>query len=326
MEASLKDRLNNDKLSMIMKHYGTQISTCFALLILCIVLSILSPNFLKVGNLLTVLLQSSINSVIAVGMTFVIISGGIDLSVGSIVALSTAVMGELVVNAGLDPFLGMLIALLIGVGAGFVQGMIIGSIKIPPFIVTLGGMTIWRGLALEFVDGKNIYGLPDQINWLGSSSILGIPTAVLFAVLIYFIGWYVLKKTKIGLYTYAIGGNENASKLSGISIKKTKVFIYSLTGLLCGMAGILIAGRMNGTSAIVGQGYELDAIAAVAIGGTAMSGGKGNLWGTLLGAVVMGVIRNGLNLLGVSPYFQMIIIGLVIVTAVAVDAIRNKGK
>jgi len=208
--------------------------------------------------------------------------------------------------------------------AGFTQGFIIGSIKIPPFIVTLGGMTVWRGFALEFVDGRNIYGLPESINWLGSSTIFGIPTAILFALVVYLVGWYILKKTKTGLYTYAIGGNENASKLSGINIKKTKIFIYSFTGLLCGMAGILIAGRMNGTSAIVGQGYELDAIAAVAIGGTAMSGGKGNIWGTLLGAVVMGVIRNGLNLLGVSPYFQMIIIGLVIVTAVALDAIRNK--
>lgn len=326
MEYSLKGKIKNENLSIAMKHYGTQISTFFALIVLCIILSLLSPNFLKVGNLLTVLLQSSINSVIAVGMTFVIISGGIDLSVGSIVALSTAIMGEFVVNRGLDPFLGMGLALAIGLTAGLIQGLIIGSIKIPPFIVTLGGMTIWRGFALEFVKGRNIYGLPDQINWLGSSSIFGIPTAIIFAVLVYFAGWFILKKTKIGLYTFAIGGNENASKLSGINIKKTKVFIYAFTGLLCGMAGILIAGRMNGTSAIVGQGYELDAIAAVAIGGTAMSGGKGNLWGTLLGAVVMGVIRNGLNLLGVSPYFQMIIIGLVIVTAVAVDAIRNRSK
>lgn len=188
MELSMKKKLNNDKLSILMKHYGTQISTLFALLVLCIVLSILSPNFLKADNLLTVLLQSSINSVIAVGMTFVIISGGIDLSVGSIVALSTAVMGEMVVNRGLDPFAGMALALGIGLMVGFIQGMIIGSIKIPPFIVTLGGMTIWRGFALEFVQGRNIYGLPEQINWLGSSSLFGIPTAIFFAILIYFIG------------------------------------------------------------------------------------------------------------------------------------------
>lgn len=320
----LSFRNKSDRLGTVMNNYGTQVSTFIALIVLCLVLSILSDNFLKVGNLLTVLLQSSINSVIAIGMTFVIISGGIDLSVGSIVALCTAVMGELVVHRGVDPFLGMLIALMIGLTVGLIHGTIIGSIDIPPFIVTLGGMTIWRGLALEFVDGQNIYGLPDQVSWLGSSSFGIIPTAVIGALLLYVLGWFILKRTTIGLYTYSVGGNEDASRLSGIHIKKTKIFIYAFTGLLCGIAGIMIAGRMNGTSAIVGQGYELDAIAAVAIGGTAMSGGKGNIWGTLLGAVVMGVIRNGLNLLSVSPYFQMIIIGLVIVTAVAVDAIRNK--
>lgn len=323
MEAAIKRIKGNENLKRIIRLYGTQISTLFALLILCIVLSNLSDSFLKVGNLLTVLLQSSINSVIAVGMTFIIISGGIDLSVGSIVALATAVMGELVVNRGVNPIVGIIIALSIGLVVGIIQGSIIAYINIPPFIVTLGGMTIWRGVALEFVQGQNLYGLPKSLTWLGRSSIGPIPTAVVAAVIIYLIGWYMLKRTKFGLYTYAVGGNEDATRLSGINIKKTKIQIYAFAGLLCGVAGIMIAGRMNGTSAIVGNGYELDAIAAVAIGGTAMSGGKGNIWGTLIGAVVMGVIRNGLNLLSVSPYWQMIIIGVVIVTAVAVDALRS---
>lgn len=323
MDAVIKNIKGNETLKRIIHVYGTQISTLFALFVLCIVLSNLSDSFLKVGNLLTVLLQSSINSVIAVGMTFIIISGGIDLSVGAIAALSTAVMGELVVNRGVDPVLGLLIALGIGILVGCLQGSIIAFINIPPFIVTLGGMTIWRGVALEFVKGQNLYGLPDTLTWLGSSSIGIVPTAVIAAILLYFIAWYILKRTKFGLYTYAVGGNEDATRLSGINIKRTKILIYSFAGLLCGVAGIMIAGRMNGTSAIVGQGYELDAIAAVAIGGTAMSGGKGNIWGTLIGAVMMGVIRNGLNLLSVSPYFQMIIIGVVIVTAVSVDALRS---
>lgn len=317
---------NNRKtldLKTFLSVYGTQVSTLVALVVLCVVLSNLSEYFWTVNNILTVLLQSSINSVIAVGMTFIIISGGIDLSVGSIVALATAVMGELVVNRGLNPFLGMGLALLIGLTVGIIQGSIIAYINIPPFIVTLGGMTIWRGVALEFVQGQNLYGLPAELTWLGSQFIGVVPIAVIAAMLIYFGAWFLLKKTKIGLYTYAVGGNEDASRLSGINNRRTKIFIYSFAGLLCGLAGIMIAGRMNGTSAIVGSGYELDAIAAVAIGGTAMSGGKGNIWGTLIGAVVMGVIRNGLNLLSVSPYFQMIIIGLVIVTAVAVDAIRT---
>ncbi len=185
-------------------------------------------------------------------------------------------------------------------------------------------MTIWRGVALEFVQGRNIYGLPDAVTWLGSSSILGIPTPVVTAVVMYFIAWFILKRTQIGLYTYAIGGNEKASLLSGINISRTKIFIYALNGALCGLAAIIIAGRMNGTSAVVGQGYELDAIAAVAIGGTSLSGGKGVIWGTLIGAVMMGVIRNGLNLLNVSSYYQMIIIGVVIVFAVAIDALRRR--
>ncbi len=323
MEAVIKNIKSNERLKRIIHLYGTELSTLLALFILCLVLSNLSDSFLKVGNLLTVLLQSSINSVIAVGMTFIIISGGIDLSVGAIVALSTAVMGELVVNRGVNPWVGLVIALVIGLVVGMIQGSIIAYIKIPPFIVTLGGMTIWRGVALEFVKGQNLYGLPDQLTWLGSSTVGIVPTAVIGAIIIYTIAWYILKRTKIGLYTYAVGGNEDATRLSGINIKKTKIFIYSFAGFLCGIAGIMIAGRMNGTSAIVGQGYELDAIAAVAIGGTALSGGKGNIWGTLIGAVVMGVIRNGLNLLSVSPYFQMIIIGVVIVTAVSVDALRS---
>ena len=324
MEAVLKNFKSNERLKRFIGTYGTEISTLMALLIMCIILSNLSDSFLKVGNLLTVLLQSSINSVIAVGMTFIIISGGIDLSVGSIVALSTAVMGEMVVNRGMNPFVGLVLALLIGLFVGMLQGSIIAYVKIPPFIVTLGGMTIWRGVALEFVNGQNLYGLPDSLTWLGRSSIGIVPTAVIGALIIYLIAWYLLKRTKFGLYTYAVGGNEDATRLSGISIQRTKIMIYSFTGILCGIAGIMIAGRMNGTSAIVGQGYELDAIAAVAIGGTDMSGGKGNIWGTLIGAVVMGVIRNGLNLLSVSPYWQMIIIGVVIVGAVSMDALRSR--
>lgn len=314
----------NSGLNHFLQTYKTQISTFFALIVLCIILGFASESFFKVNNLLTVLLQSSINSIIAIGMTFVIITGGIDLSVGSIVALSAAVMGELSVNRGVNPLLAMAIALGIGLIAGLMQGTIIAKINIPPFIVTLGGMTIWRGVALQFVKGQNIYGLSESMTWLGSSDIFGIPTPVITALIMYTIAWFILKRTKIGLYTYAIGGNEKASLLSGINLSRTKIFIYALNGGLCGLAAIIIAGRMNGTSAVIGTGYELDAIAAVAIGGTSLSGGKGVIWGTLIGAVVMGVIRNGLNLLNVSSYYQMIIIGVVIVFAVAIDALRSK--
>jgi len=306
--------------------YKTQISTFIALLAICFILSLLTDKFLTGKNLISVMRQSSINSILAAGMTFVIISGGIDLSVGAIVALSTAIMGDLVVNTGLNPFLGMAVALLLGLTAGAIQGLIIAKVKIPPFIVTLGGMTIWRGIALEYVNGSNVYGLPAPLVWLGGGDVLGIPSPVLMALLVYLVSSFLLKKTKFGTYTYAIGGNETAARLSGINIDKVLILIYSFGGFLCGISGILIAGRINATSAVVGTGYELDAIAAVAIGGTSMSGGKGIIWGTLIGALVMGVIRNGLNLMRVSPYYQQIIIGVVIVGAVSIDALRRSRK
>ncbi len=323
MENTKLLKLKNNR---FFESYKTQISTFIALIILCIILTFLTDKFFTGKNLISVLRQSSINSILAAGMTFVIISGGIDLSVGAIVALSTAIMGDLVVNTGINPFLGMFIALVLGVASGAIQGLIIAKVKIPPFIVTLGGMTIWRGIALEYVDGSNVYGLPDQLKWLGGGDVFGLPAPVLVAMLVYLASWFLLKKTKFGTYTYAIGGNEVAARLSGISIAKVQILIYSFCGLLCGISGILIAGRINATSAVVGTGYELDAIAAVAIGGTSMSGGKGIIWGTLLGALVMGVIRNGLNLMRVSPYYQQIIIGIVIVGAVSIDAIRRNKK
>ena len=318
--------LNKLKKNRFFETYKTQISTFIALIGICLILALLTDKFLTGKNLLSVMRQSSINAVLAAGMTFVIISGGIDLSVGSIVALSTAIMGDLVVNTGINPFLGMAVALLLGVFAGAVQGVIIAKVKIPPFIVTLGGLTVWRGVALEYVDGSNVYGLPKQLIWLGGGDVLGMPSPVIVAILIYLGCWFLLKKTKFGTYTYAIGGNSVAARLSGINIDRVLISIYSLSGLLCGVSGILIAGRINATSAVVGTGYELDAIAAVAIGGTSMSGGKGIIWGTLLGALVMGVIRNGLNLMRVSPYYQQIIIGVVIVGAVSIDALRRSRK
>ncbi|MDC7234234.1 MAG: ABC transporter permease [Spirochaetales bacterium] len=323
MEIAQINKLKNNR---FFETYKTQISTFIALIAIGLILSLMTDKFLTGKNLLSVMRQSSINSILAAGMTFVIISGGIDLSVGAIVALSTAIMGDLVVNSGLNPFMGMAVALLLGVIAGSTQGLIIAKVKIPPFIVTLGGMTVWRGVALEYVNGSNVYGLPKPLIWLGGGDVLGIPAPVLMALLVYLGAWFLLKKTKFGTYTYAIGGNEVAARLSGINIDKILVLIYSLNGLLCGVSGILIAGRINATSAVVGVGYELDAIAAVAIGGTSMSGGKGIIWGTLLGALVMGVIRNGLNLMRVSPYYQQIIIGVVIVGAVSIDALRRSRK
>jgi ribose transport system permease protein len=308
--------------------YATQFNTFLALIGLGAILTFLVPDFrfLTSDNLISVLLQSSINSIIAIAETFIIITGGIDLAVGATVALTSSMMGALVVNYGINPFLGIVAAIAIGLLTGYIHGLLITKINIPAFIVTLGTMTIWRGVALQFMNGTNIFGLPAALNWFGQAYVGIIPVAVIFAVFLYFCAWFVLGRTKLGLYVYAIGGNETASRLSGININRTKIVVYTIGGFLCAIAGILVAGRINAASPNTGVGYELDAIAAVVIGGTSLAGGQGVIWGTLIGAVMMGVIRNGLNMLNVSPYFQMIVIGLVIITAVGFDCFRRRVK
>ncbi|NPV53931.1 MAG: ABC transporter permease [Firmicutes bacterium] len=304
--------------------FSSQLSSILALIGLSVILSFLSPHFLTSGNLLTVLLQSSINSILAVGETFIILTGGIDLSVGSVVAFSSAIMGELVVNYGLNPYLGILLGLVLGTLTGLLHGVIITKIGIPPFIVTLGAMSIWRGLALQLTGGTHTYGLPSVILWLGQGYIGPVPVPFVVALAVYVVSWFILDRTQLGLYTYAIGGNEQATRLSGINIHRYKVYLYAICGFLSGLAGVILAGRLNSTAGVVGVGFELDAIAAVVIGGTSLFGGEGIVWGSLLGAVLMGVIRNGLNLLNVSAYYQMVVIGAVIVAAVGVDALRRK--
>jgi len=306
--------------------FGSQASTIVALVAICAVLSILSPYFLTSDNLITVLLQSSINSILAAGVTFIILTGGIDLSIGSVVAFSSAIMGELIVNKGMNPILGILLGLFLGSFAGFVNGIIIAKVRIPPFIVTLGSMSIWRGLALQLTGGTHTYELPSIIKWMGQGYVGPVPVPFIFAIVTYTIAWFILTRTSFGLYTYAIGGNEQGARLSGINIDKMKIIIYTLGGFLFGLGGVILAGRLNSTAGVVGSGFELDAIAAVVIGGTSLFGGEGVVWGSLLGAVLMGVIRNGMNLLNVSAYWQMVIIGAVVVGAVSVDALRGGKK
>lgn len=329
MQLSDRNSSQNSLLSsmkVFQHNFSTQINTLFALFLLCAGLGFLSPSFLTASNLISILLQATLVMILAVAETFIIISGGIDLSVGSVVALSSAVMGEIVVHQGVNPFAGIIIAFGIGTAAGFIHGLLITKLDMAPFIVTLGTMTVWRGVALLFVKGQVIYSLPEQLNWLGSAEIGIIPVAVIASILIYFIAWFVLSRTKLGVYTYAIGGNQHAARLSGINIDRTKIAIYTIGGFLCAVAGLVVVGRTGSTNASVAMGYELDAIAAVAIGGTSMAGGEGNIWGTLIGAVIMQVIRNGMNLLGADPYLQMVVLGVVIVAAVAVDCLRRKGK
>jgi ribose transport system permease protein len=289
-------------------------------LLLCIVLSVLSDNFLTVDNWLNILRQVSINALIAFGMTFVILTGGIDLSVGSVLALSSVITAGMMAN-GMDGLTAIIIGLLAGFVMGALNGAIITKGRVAPFIATLATMTIFRGATLVYTDGRPITGFSDDIlfQMMGRGYFLGIPVPVVFMIVIYFALYFVLKKTTFGRHTYAIGGNEEASRLSGIRVDRLKIWIYSLTGGLSALAGIILTSRLNSAQPTAGTAYELDAIAAVVLGGTSLSGGRGWIFGTLVGALIIGVLNNGLNLLNVSSFYQQVIKGVVILLAVILD-------
>ena len=295
------------------------------LLGLCLLLWILTPHFLTVSNLLNVLEQTSINAVIAVGMTFVIHSAGIDLSVGSVLALAGVVMATLL-QQGWPVAPAIAAGLLIGFAFGALNGVAIAWGRLPPFIATLGMMSIARGCALLFTEGRPVSGFDETFRTLATARILGIPAPVLLTAAVYLVARFVLSSTRFGRYVYAIGGNEEATRLSGVNVRLHKIFVYGVSGLTSGIAAVLLTARLNSAQPIAGIMYELDAIAAVVIGGTSLAGGEGGVGGTLIGALIMGVLRNGLNLLGVSSFLQQVVIGLVIVVAVLLDTVLKSRR
>ncbi|QGQ48123.1 ABC transporter permease [Metabacillus sediminilitoris] len=290
------------------------------LIIIIITLSIVSPNFMTVDNILNVLRQVSINALIAFGMTFVILTGGIDLSVGSILALSSAVTASMLAS-GMDPILAILIGLIAGAIMGAINGFIITKGKVAPFIATLATMTVFRGLTLVYSEGRPITGLSSSELFvlMGKGYVGWIPVPVIWMLVTYGILYFILKKTTFGRKVYAIGGNEEAAILSGIRANRVKVWIYSLTGLLSALAGIILSSRLNSAQPTAGASYELDAIAAVVLGGTSLSGGRGWIFGTLIGALIIGVLNNGLNIMNVSSFYQQVVKGGVILLAVLLD-------
>ena len=294
--------------------------TLAGLFLLCALLSFLSPFFWTVSNLLNVMEQTAINAVVAVGMTFVILSGGIDLSVGSLVALAGVVMANRLM-AGWPLALAVLAGLITGALAGLCSGLLITRGKLPPFIATLGMMSVARGAALLFTEGRPISGFSESLRSLSTGRVLGIPLPVLLTILLYTLAVVALNRTRFGRYVYAIGGNEEATRLSGVAVGFHKTLVYVLSGGTAGLASVLLTARLNSAQPIAGMMYELDAIAAVVIGGTSLTGGAGTLGGTLIGALTMGVLRNGLNLLGISSFLQQIVIGMVIIIAVLVDSL-----
>ena len=306
-------------------HYGRQFGTLLGLIGLSIVLWIMTPYFLTVSNLLNVAQQISINAIIAVGMTFVIITAGIDLSVGSLVAFSGVVLAS-VLQAGVPLPIAILVGLGVGLSCGMINGLLITQGRIPPFISTLGMMSVARGAALLYTKGRPVSGFSENFRYLATGEIFHIPVPVIIMGVVYILAHFVLNRTKLGRYAYAIGGNEEAAILSGINVKLYKTMVYALCGLLSGLAALILTARLNSAQPIAGNMYELDAIAATVIGGTSLMGGEGTVLGTLIGALIMGVLRNGLNLLGVSSFIQQIVIGSVIIIAVLMDMALKKQR
>ena len=297
----------------------------WALVLLCIVMSFASPAFLTYANITSILKQSAINGILAVGMTLVMISGGIDLSIGSVVAfccVSAAYFSKM------DTFLAVpfIVSALIGALIGLVNGLGISYIGFPPFIMTLSTMTAVRGLILLITDSKSVFSLPKKFLAIANNYWLGVPILVWFFIAIVILGHILLKATVFGKWIYAVGGNERAANLSGINTPKVKTLLYVICGLLAGITGALLASRISSGNPSVADGYEMDAVAAAVIGGVSMSGGSGTMFGTLIGTLVLGVMRNSFDIMGLSSYYQQIMKGVIILISVFIDICAKKKK
>jgi len=318
------------------KKYLTKFQSLIALTALCIVFSLLSDKFLTLENGWNVMRQISVNICIAVGMTLVVLTAGIDLSVGSVLALSGAVTAGLLKNGiaitsgdlfiGFTLLGGILAGVIVGAVLGYFNGFTITRFKVPPFVATLAMLTIARGLTMLWTKGFPISVLGDHFGYIGTGWLLGIPVAVWISALVVFAAVVITRKTPLGRYIYAIGGNENAARLSGININRVKIIVYSLAGALAAIGGLIVTSRLDSAQPNAGISYELDAIAAVVIGGTSLSGGKGSIWGTVVGAIIIGVLNNGLVLLNVSPFWQQVVKGAVILIAVVIDKANSKSE
>ena len=309
------------------KYFKDNIGIIIALFAMCLFLVIFPTTrstFLTQNNVFNILRQNASNLFLATGMTMVIILGGIDLSVGSVIALSGCVAAGCVVNMGLPEVVGFLIAILIGAVVGMFDGVVICKTNIPPFIVTLASMNITKGIALVYTQGAPIRCMTDAFKFPGAGYVGPIPTPVILMLIIFVIAVMLVNRTHFGRHIYAVGGNAQAASFSGINVQKVKFWVYTFTGVMAGIAGVVIASRLYSGQPRSGEGAEMDAIAAVVVGGTSMSGGSGRLGGTLIGVLIIGVLNNGLNLMGVDSNWQYIVKGFVILLAVYVDFIRNR--
>ncbi len=329
--SSIKHRQadGSETLNRIAREYGIY----FAFAILVIALSFANKYFLTQSNISNVLLQTSINGVLAFGMTFVIITRGIDLSVGSVLALAGIVAASFATTSSIAAvaggpypvFVALAVGILIGVAAGAILGVIVARFAVPSFVATLGMLSAARGLTLIYAGGRPVPALTPQFRWIGNGDLFGIPAPVIIFGVVFLLSWFVLSRTRFGRYVYAVGGNPRAAKTSGINVTRIRFAVYVICGALAGLAGMLLAARTGSALTQAGIGYELDAIAAVVIGGVSLSGGVGRVTGTLIGALIIGVMNNGLDLMGIESYYQQVLKGMLIVGAVMLDQKGNQG-
>lgn len=319
---SKNGKLVNNELVLMAK---SNIGILSVLLLIGVALSIMSPVFLTASNILSVLLQISNNMFLALGMTLIIILGGIDLSVGSIVAMTGTLTVGFIVTDGLPMGLAIVLGLLIGTASGFFNGAIIAKFRVPAFIVTLAMMNMARGIAYIYSGGRSTRIMDETFLRIGTGKLFGfIPLPVVYMIILIAVFSVLLSRTKFGTYIYAVGGNRESAHLSGVPIKKVEIAVYTISGFLAAFAGLVLSSRMFSGQPAAGSGYEMDAIAACVLGGISMSGGKGRISGTVIGAIVIGIISNGLNLMGVSSFWQLVVKGAIILVAVLIDS--QKGR
>ncbi len=301
------------------------------LVALIVIFTLYNPMFLSARNIKNILTEVSIYGIIGVGMTYVILTGGIDLAVGSLLAFA-AISGAFLMQAlGGDFFMGWLVAMLaacaVGTMAGYLHGKVVTRFGVPAFIVTLGGLTVWRGATLIVNDGAPVSGFNEALRWWGRGDVLGVPVPVLVFLVVALVGYIALRYTRYGRQVYAVGGNPEAARLSGLSVQSVVLSVYVITGFLAGLAGFLLCARLGSAEAVAGTGYELRIIASVVIGGTSLFGGLGGVGGTIVGALLIGVLINGLVIMNVSAYYQQVVIGIIIVLAVGFDTYaKSRGK
>ncbi len=316
----------------MLAEYGQKYGILMALVLICVILSLANEYFLTGRNFVNVLRQASINGILAIGMTFVILTRGIDLSVGSVVALAGVVSASFattsataaIAGAPYPALLALAVGIAVGIAAGWINGWIVARHKVPAFVVTLGMLSAARGLTLIYSGGKPVQALTPGYRYVGTADIAGIPMPVILFAIVFAVSLFVLNTTRFGRRIYAAGGNPHAARVSGISVARVKITVYMISGGLAGLAGMILAARTGSALPQAGIAYELDAIAAVVIGGTSLSGGIGKVTGTLIGALLIAVVNNGLDLMGVESYYQQVIKGGLIVAAVMLDRARHK--